>query len=138
MQGTVYGIRFSMLVPRMRDFRILLSKNSVCQLGMVMIPTFGMMCGWVIPILLSGFLELIIFLKTVSSIANMGVWDSFFGIRNFRQRKALGGRGIIVFNSLFDKVSEVELSSEVVDKLIWKMGCIQSNHVQTSIIPQPV
>jgi hypothetical protein len=43
--------------------------------------------------------------------------------------KSLGGRGIIVFNSLFDKVSEVELSSEVVDKLIWKMGCIQSNHV---------
>jgi len=30
MKGTVYGIRFSMLVPRMRDFRILLSKKSVC------------------------------------------------------------------------------------------------------------
>jgi hypothetical protein len=64
----------------------------------------------------------------VSSIANMGLWDSFFGIWNFIE-KSLGGRGIIVFNSLFDKVSEVELSSEVVDKLIWKMGCIQSNHV---------
>jgi len=41
-----------------------------------MIPTFGMMCGWVIPILLSGFLELIIFLKTVSSIANLGYGTS--------------------------------------------------------------
>ena len=77
MQGTVYGIRFSMLVPRMRDFRIF-AKQEVCVLVGNDV--------WLGNSYLAVWFPRIYNLSedNVSSIANMGVWDSFFGIWNFR------------------------------------------------------
>ena len=85
MQGTVYGIRFSMLVPkdeRLQD----IAKQEVCVLVGNGHDTNLWNDVWLGNSYLTVWFPRIYNLSedNVSSIANMGLWDSFFGIWNFK------------------------------------------------------
>ncbi|KAJ6722507.1 hypothetical protein OIU74_007159 [Salix koriyanagi] len=53
-----------------------------------------------------------------SSVANMGSWDDFQWVWNFRWRRKIRGREVSLFNSSFEKISRTVIVNGFKDKMI--------------------